>query len=180
MSENEPLVYFPSLKAGLTRPTAGHLQRLMIVTWHLMMSGRTLVEDAEGAVDTPEYLLLLKLRLAEVIVGIDLLLRGVEMPDEAHRLAIAAELGLSEVVSLAPDQFWSLMCCDRNEDAGAELAQMSAFWDAILCGFPATLPNPLVGGPGQRDLIQTLRAWSQILDTCGIDGRFLVELYKSL
>jgi hypothetical protein len=180
MKASGEVVYFPALKAGLTRTTAAQLRRFIIATWHLMLSGRTFIEDAEGAVGSPEYLLMLKIRLAETIAAVDFLLRGSELPDEAHRLAIAAELGLVEVASLSPDQLWEKLSFDVNQGSREEFERLSAFWNAILEGFPATLPNPLVAGGGTRDLINTLRSWSHVLDQCEIDGQFLIELYKSI
>ena len=180
MDDLKQIDYFPSFAVGLARATPSHLQRLLTATWHLMLSGRTLIEDAEGAVGSPDYLIMLKLRLSELIVGVDFLLRGVELPDEGHRLAIAAELGITEVAILSPDQLWNAVGLSSNAGTQDEFNCLLEFWNAILEGFPATLPNPLISGRGQRDLVRTLRSWSRLLDQTGLDGKFLAELYKSL
>ena len=176
---NNEAVYFPGLMLGSARWSPIHVRNLLIATWHLMISGRTFIEDAEAAVGSPEYLLMLKMGLAETVFSIDCLLKGAEPPYDVHRLALFYELGLSEVLDASPVEAQCLLALDRNDGGRDEFDDIERFWNELHDAFPAELPNPLVAG-GQADLLRTLRAWSTILEVCEIDGSFLSKLFKSL
>ncbi len=165
--------------SGSARWSPIYVRNLLIASWHLMISGRTFIEDAEAAVGSPEYLLMLKMGLAETVFSIDCLLKGAEPPYDVHRLALFYELGLSEVLDASAIEAQRLLALDRNNGEQTEFDDIERFWKQLHDAFPADLPNPLVAG-GQADLLRTLRAWSAILKTCEIDGSFLSQLFKSL
>jgi hypothetical protein len=176
----DDIVFFPGLLAGIPHLAPVHGRNLAIATWHFMISGRTFLEDAEGAVGCPEYMLMLKTGLAEVLFAADCLLRGAEAPDDLHRMGLFLELGLAEVADIPPDEARHLLALDRNRGDQDEYNAIEAFWLAAQRQFPAVLPDPLVAGTGQRDIINTLRAWSALFEQCKIDASFLSDLYKSL
>ncbi len=172
--------FFPALHVGLARRTQLYLRPLMVAAWHLMISGRTMVEDAEGAVGKPEYLYMLKIAIAELAMAIDCLLKGADPPSDLHRFAMAVELGFTDFMEAGPDSVISLFALEADQGSAEEYQRLADLWQQALDAFPSTLPNPLVPGSGQRDLLNILRHWSKLLADNNIDSRLLAELYRTI
>ncbi len=174
------LEFFPRLRFGMPRHGFVYLRPFIVSCWHLAISARTYIEDAEGAADLPGYLVSLKVGLSELLVAVDCLLQGIEPLDDHHRLAMLFEHGLSEVVVADPERCLSALGLDHPDgDGEPEIARLVALWDAIQEAFPAELPNPLVPG-GQGELLRALRSWDRLLRSAEVDSGFLADLYRTL
>jgi hypothetical protein len=169
--------WFPNLSAGLPAPAASHAEALINAAWKLAVDGRALIEDFEGGADEPALVGVLKLKLIELIIEIDLNLRGVPGLNEDHLLPLALQRGLSEVALL--DGAALVAAIDFGADLQRPDEHIGELWDRLLEAFPGEVPNPLLAD-GQGPLLRALRNWSKLCRVGQVDDAFLTKLIKAI
>jgi hypothetical protein len=179
MSATEPaqISWFPNLSAGLPAPAASHVETLINVAWKLAIDGRALIEDFEGGAGEPALVDVLKLKLIEFLIEIDLNLRGITSLDEDHLLPLALQRGLSEVALLDGAALVAAIGFDGDLQRPDE--HVSELWDQLLAAFPGQVPNPLLAD-GQGPLLRALRNWSKLCRLSQVDDAFLTKLIKAI
>jgi hypothetical protein len=173
MMPAESAVWFPDLSSGIPHRAVPYLQAIISTAWKLAIDGRALAEDMEGGADEPALLAVLKLKMAELLLEIDLDLRGLGQLDEDHMLPLALERGLSETARISGPELIEALGL-----AGGQ-ADMARLWEEILQAFPGEVPNPLAP-EGQGPALRALRAWTKACKAAGVDDAFLVPLIKAI
>ncbi|MCZ0970607.1 DUF6031 family protein [Streptomyces albulus] len=56
--------------------------------------------------------------------------------------------------------------------------EIHALWERMLAAFPGELPDRLVA-EGQRDMLRTLRVWTRLARSAGLDIGFLAPFMKA-
>jgi hypothetical protein len=172
-----PIAWFPNLSAGLPSPIATHVEALITAGWTLAIDGRALIEDFEGGAEESSLIDILKLKLIEFLLDIDLILRGVTSIDEEHLLPLALERGLSEVAKLDGAGLVAVVGLDANDDHPNE--RIHDLWNELLAAFPGEVPNPLLAD-GQGPLLRALRNWSKLCRAADVTDTFLTKLVKAI
>ena len=157
---------------GITR-----LPNVIAVAWLLLIDGNALLEDFEGAVGEQDLIDLLKVRLIELFVEIDLTLEGAGEIDDIHFLPLALDHGLHAMAHLEGGALCDLVAPGLHEQDPH--ARLQAIWDAVLAAFPGEVPNPLLAD-GQGDVLRALQNWSRLCRAADVDDGFLVPLVQAV
>lgn len=171
------IAWFPNLNSGLPQPVQTHIEALITAAWKLAVDGRALVEDVEGGEGEQPLVAVLKLRMAEFLVQIDLILRGLVEVDDDHLLSLALEHGLSEVARIDGSELAQVLALGAVDDM--PFARISALWNDLLAAFPGEVPNPL-RADGQGPILRALRSWSKLCRAARVDDAFLTPLIKAI
>ncbi len=186
-----PQRWFPRLIAGYLHPAAAQAETLASVAWLVMTEMHAYLEDLEGAVDTPDVVDVLRVKLAELLADLDCRLSGSSTQDELHQLPLLLEYGLTQVAYSSGEDVAHWMGFGArsapSQPAGARSNSFDAsdarrlidVFTAMLSTFPGTLFNPLLPGT-QGQVLRTLRAWDKMCRLAGRDAAFLIPLMKSL
>ncbi|NOR61562.1 MAG: hypothetical protein GQ535_03585 [Rhodobacteraceae bacterium] len=165
----------------LTHPgaTAVHVRRLITVSWLMMGEGFPIIEDVEGASNDPDLLRRLRLLLGDLLAQLDAELgSGVEVISD-HRLAVAAEYGLSRVADWDGPSFVAALQLEKVTAQAGDITYLQELWRVILEAYPITLINPL-NPESQSGVLKALRNWSKLCDAAGIDSAFLASMMKDV
>jgi hypothetical protein len=145
----------------------------------MAVDGRAFIEDLEGAAEQPELVAVLRWRLAEFFLELDLILQGACPVEDWHHAAIALEHGLSEIADVDGHELVA-QCGLGDTGRSAESAlELFRFWEGLVAAFPGRLPDPLQPA-GQSELLRALRHWSKLCDAVGIPADFLQSLLQDV
>lgn len=169
--------WFPNLTAGLPAPAHSHVEAIITTAWKLAIDGRALIEDFEGGADQPDLVVALKLKLVDLLMELDLNLRGVDNIEEDHLLPLALQRGLSEIAALDGAELIAAIGLDAEHQP--DCRPVNELWESLLAAFPGELPNPLLAD-GQGPLLRALRSWSKLCRLGKIDDAFLTKLVKAI
>lgn len=169
--------WFPTLQRGLPSAAQDTLPNTIAAAWLLLIDGNALLEDFEGAAGTVELTDVLKLRLVELFVEIDLTLDGSGDVDELHFLPLALDFGLHALAHLDGKDISALVALGASETDPH--ARLQALWDTILDAFPGEVPNPLLAD-GQGDVLRALQNWSRLCRAAEVDDAFLAPLVQAV
>jgi hypothetical protein len=169
--------WFPNLEAGLPAPALSHVEAFITTAWKLVIDGRALVEDFEGGAGQPDLVACLRLKLIDLLMELDLELRGVNDMNEDHLLPLALQRGLSEVALLDGPALVAAVGLDADCHEARE--HIDKLWERLLAAFPGELPNPLLSD-GQGPLLRALRNWSKLCRLGQVDDAFLTKLVKAI
>jgi hypothetical protein len=169
--------WFPNLQAGLPAPARSHVEAFIVTAWKLVIDGRALLEDFDGGASQPDLVACLKLKLVDLLMELDLELRGVNNMDDDHLLPLAMQRGLSEVALIDGPGLIAAVGLDADRDEVRE--HVGKLWERLLAAFPGELPNPLLSD-GQGPLLRALRNWSKLCRLGQVDDAFLTKLVKAI
>jgi hypothetical protein len=177
-SASTPLRWFPRLRIGVAASAAAHVETLVSVSWLLMTEVHAYLEDISGAPDDDDLQQALALRLAELVIALDLRLRGEPEMDEIHHLPLLLEHGLTDVAHLAGHEAVDALSLATAQAPG-RAERLTRTYQGMLASFPAQLFNPLLP-QAQGQVLRTLRTWSRLCSAAGTDPAFLAPLMRSL
>ncbi|WP_227270856.1 DUF6031 family protein [Roseobacter weihaiensis] len=176
LAEND-VQWFPVLQRALPAAAQDALPRTIAAAWLLLIDGNALLEDFEGAAGEADLTEVLKLRLAELFVEIDLTLDGANDVDELHFLPLALDFGLHTLGHLDGDKLIALL--QFGADESDPHARLLPIWENILDAFPGEVPNPLLAD-GQGDVLRALQNWSRLCRAAEVDDSFLAPLVQAV
>ncbi|HEV2371164.1 MAG TPA: DUF6031 family protein [Streptosporangiaceae bacterium] len=170
--------WFPSARSGRGLAPEHAVRAWSTAAWLLAVEGRAYLEDMAGGVDQPELRWIVRLRLAELLLDIDLLLGGYAAIQDGHQLAMALEYGLHTVAEVDGPRLVSLFALGGGPGGPAHGdGAVPQLWEELCAAFPGRLPNPLLAS-GQREILRALRYWSKLCTAAGTDAAFLEPFLK--
>ncbi|MCO5056823.1 MAG: DUF6031 family protein [Rhizobiaceae bacterium] len=171
--------FFPGIGLDFSADGAGHVRKLVEIAWLIMAEGHPIIEDMDGAIDSPELMQSLKYVFAEFLADLDQRIAGGHGIASAHHLALAAEHGTTGLARLTGPEFCTLLGLDDALEPAAEHARATALWARLLADFPIALVDPLQP-ENQGAVLTALRKWTKLCNEAGIEADFLVELMKAV
>jgi hypothetical protein len=167
----------PFLRRGLGLASADALRRLMEAYWFFVTDLQNLREDIEGIDGRREYLLGLKIRLAERLYEMDQLLGGREALDGIHHLALALQLGASTVAGLSGPDLLGMVRTAQGplED---EVQMTRGVCEAITSTLPGKVHGPF-DAQGERYMLRLLQRWFSIAKTRNEPLSFIKEYLRT-
>jgi hypothetical protein len=175
---DQSIVFYP-------RFTAGYKKRLEIASlatfvFKLSIDARAFLEDMDGGKDQPDYLKVLKLRLLELLLEVELVFSGIEPVEDYHHAALALEYGIGQVAHIDGKSLRSIFELFDSLD-GEEVSTKGVrdFWNRLIAECPGIVPNPL-DPKGQRELINALRNWDKMCTLSGVNADFIKDLMREV
>ncbi|RQP21747.1 DUF6031 family protein [Piscinibacter terrae] len=178
-SEVPPAIcWFPRLGAGYQFRSTTHVKAIVTAAWLLMTELYAYLEDLEGAREQSEVAALVRVKIAELLLQVDCVLCGADLPDEMHRLPLLMQYGLGDVAALDGPAAIEALGLDRVMDA-AEVQRLTDTMTALIRAFPLELVDALKP-ENQGRLLRFLRFANKACEKVGCDAGFLAPLMRSL
>lgn len=171
--------FFPGIGLDFSADASGHIRKLVEIAWLVMAEGHPIIEDMDGAIESPDLMQSLKIVFAEFLADLDQRLSGSGGISGAHQLAVAAEHGTSGLARLDGNAFCTLIGLGEALEPAAEHARATAIWTRLLSDFPIALVDPLQP-ENQGAVLTALRKWTKLCNEAGIESEFLVEMMKAV
>lgn len=176
--EDSNLRWFPRLAGGIAVEGTSMARATISAAWLVMSELYAYLEDLEGSIDAPDASVLIKVKIAELLVQIDCTLGRTAMLDEEHRLPWLLEYGLCEVINLPGAEMARLLGLFTANHA-TEVRRVSQLIRDLIAGFPGELVDSLQAH-NQGRVLRFLRSADQACTALNCDAGFLVPLMKAL
>lgn len=176
--QDSTLRWFPRLTGGVGVEGNSMARAIVSSAWLVMSELYAYLEDLEGAMDAPDASVLIKVKIAELLVQIDCTLGRTAVLDEEHRLPWLLEYGLCEVINLPGADMARLLGLFAANDA-TEIRRVSQLIRDLIAAFPGELVDSLQAH-NQGRVLRFLRSSDKACTALGCDASFLVPLMKSL